>query len=306
MTPPPPGAEIALIGDLHRHWDERDVAYFNGSDYDLLLFIGDLGDGTVETDRRIAQTIAKLEKPALIMPGNNDAEHAALIEAELHHQQGLGSLRALVDDPAPETRRGASSVEVVGFCTRVLMGTRTPYTMVCGRPYAMGGGELSYARFLDERFGVDSMERSTARLLSLVDGVETRDVLFVAHQGPFGLGEEPEALWSCDFLEGRHDWGDPDLRAAIDHARTRGLRVLGVLAGHMHHGLVGGGTRRWVEERDSILYVNPARVPRIFSDGSEEIRHHVAITVGEHGLRAEERRIGDGGDAPGGRLRARR
>ena len=37
------GDRIALIGDLHSSWDETDVAYFNRSDYALLLFTGDLG-----------------------------------------------------------------------------------------------------------------------------------------------------------------------------------------------------------------------------------------------------------------------
>ena len=36
------GATIGVVGDVHLFWDAKDVAFFNGSNYDMLLFVGDL------------------------------------------------------------------------------------------------------------------------------------------------------------------------------------------------------------------------------------------------------------------------
>ena len=72
-----------LIGDLHGSWDDWDVSYFNNSDYDLLLFTGDLGSGTGEAGVRVARSIARLAKQALVLPGNNDVQFQTAIAAEL-------------------------------------------------------------------------------------------------------------------------------------------------------------------------------------------------------------------------------
>jgi hypothetical protein len=54
----------------------------------------------------------------------------------------------------------------------------------------------------------------------------------------------------------------------------------------MHHALRGGGTRRWLLERDGTLVVNAARVPRVRRDGA---RHHVCVTI--DGARAQASEI---------------
>jgi uncharacterized protein (TIGR04168 family) len=92
-------------------------------------------------------------------------------------------------------------------------------------------------------------------------------VLFLAHNGPSGLGGQAQDLWGRDFDPDGGDWGDADLRGAIEHARGRGLRVLAVLAGHMHWALRGrpGVQRRWQLQERGTLYVNAARVPRVFT-----------------------------------------
>ena len=63
---------IGVIGDLHTHWDDVDVVQFNRSDYDLLIFIGDLGGGTADSSLRIARSISRLTEEALVIPGNKD------------------------------------------------------------------------------------------------------------------------------------------------------------------------------------------------------------------------------------------
>jgi uncharacterized protein (TIGR04168 family) len=159
----------------------------------------------------------------------------------------------------------------------------TALTLIAGRPHSMGGPDLAFAEHMHDAWGVATMAESTARLKLLVDQAGTRDVLFVAHNGPTGLGSEPADMWGNDFRPGGGDWGDPDLAAAIVHARASGRRVLGVIAGHMHLRTKGGDERPWHAERAGVLYVNAARVPRIFAaDGAEGMdvhRHHLAVSL---------------------------
>jgi uncharacterized protein (TIGR04168 family) len=137
-------------------------------------------------------------------------------------------------------------------------------------------------------YGIDSIEASTARLLGLVDQLETEQVVFLAHNGPSGLGDAADAMWGCDFMPGGGDWGDPDLSAAIDYAVSQGRQVLAVVAGHMHLRTKAGNERPWRVERDGILYINAARVPRIFAAAGDVHRHHVALRITSAGVEAEE------------------
>ena len=123
---------------------------------------------------------------------------------------------------------------------------------------------------LAEGFGVvvaDLSFISTTGLLPLMAGflAEDGDLLVLSHNGPAGLGDRADSIWGCDFREEEGDWGDPDLTQAIDHARAQGKRVLAVIGGHMHLRTKQGVERPWRTERDGTLYLNAARVPRIFS-----------------------------------------
>ena len=112
--------------------------------------------------------------------------------------------------------------------------------------------------------------------------------MFVSHNGPVGLGSGADDMWGCDFMPNGGDWGDPDLRVAIDHARQAGKKVLAVVAGHMHIRTKQGIERPWKLEVDDTLYINAARVPRIFSGSEDVFRHHVAVTISEGGVQAHE------------------
>ena len=108
------------------------------------------------------------------------------------------------------------------------------------------------------------MQESAGALLRLVDQVSTPTLLILAHNGPRGLGDRAHDIWGCDFQDEEGDWGDPDHEVAVARAVERGLRTV-VVAGHMHHRVRGGGRRVWQTIRDEVLYVNPARVPRIYA-----------------------------------------
>lgn len=278
-TPPEVPAAIALIGDLHGSWDEREVRTFNASDYDLLIFTGDLGSGTAQNGVAIARSMAGLTKPTLVMPGNNDAPFLPEITAEFEYQRGLSAILDLSSHEG--SHRG---VKLCGYGLHRMSLGGEAFSVLSGRPCAMGGGEFSFPEELERNYRIADMEESTRKLLELVDAVETTRLVILGHNGPHGLGSSREDIWGCDFRPEYGDWGDPDLAAATDRAKERGHEIV-VVAGHMHHGLRGGGLRRWEHRRDGIHYVNPARVPRIYASTDQEIRYHVALHIDGDGFR---------------------
>jgi uncharacterized protein (TIGR04168 family) len=277
-------AKIALIGDLHSSWDAADAKYFNGSDYQLLLFTGDLASSRQRNGIEIARSLSRLTRPTLVMLGNNDAEEHARISAELNYQQG----RARLLQGAPSWRPGLASVRACGLDLHRFMVGDLDLSVICGRPFARGNSELSSPEALDASYGVRSAEESSARLKSLVDAAHTEHLLFLAHNGPLGLGAAAHSPWGRDFHPEAGDWGDADLAEAVEHARKVGRRVLAVVAGHMHWNLRCGGERRWQLERDGTLYVNAARVPRIVQAGERKAHHHVELQLNAGGAQARD------------------
>ena len=74
----------------------------------------------------------------------------------------------------------------------------------------------------------------------------------------------------------------------IAYARAGGKRVLAVIAGHMHLRTKQGVERPWREERDGTVYINSARVPRIFSAADGTRRHHLAMCISANGIVVNE------------------
>jgi uncharacterized protein (TIGR04168 family) len=282
---------IAVIGDVHMCWDDDDVRWFDRSDYDLILFVGDLA-GYMRDGSSVARSIARLSKPALFLPGNHDSVGLAHLAAEAFEQDSLVRLlegaqswrcRALADALGP--------VPMCGYSSHDFEVGALQLSVVAARPHAMGGDRFHYRRHLKERFGVDSFESSAAKLASVIDDCSHDDLLFLAHNGPTGLGASRDDIWGCDFRPELGDFGDRDLQSAIEHATRSGKRVRAVVAGHMHHALKGGGTRKWKLIRDDVVYVNAARVPRIFNEGDRVQRHHVRLALDADEVVASEKLV---------------
>ena len=274
---------IAAIGDIHEHFDDEDVRFFNGSNYDLLLFVGDLA-GYARGGIAVARRIAQLTKPALVIAGNHDGVSLGHLAAEAFNKPRFielfeGSQHARCE----ALERALGDVSLCGYSRHVA----GDVTIIAARPHAMGGDRFYFRRHISRRFGIDSFEQSAARLCQLVDDAEG-DLVFLAHNGPSGLGAERHHIWGCDFRARQGDFGDPDLRAAIDHARATGKRVRAVVAGHMHYRLKGGGLRRWRQIEGDVTYINAARVPRIFRRGGRLRRHHVRIVIRAQSVTADQ------------------
>src|SRR5262245_10446882 len=134
-----PRAQVAVIGDLHASWDDDDTAYFNASDYELLLFTGDLGSSGPQNGVAIARSLSRLTRPALVMLGNNDVAEYARITAELGYRQSRELLLRGLESRPPR----AQKVRACGFDAQRFDLAGIAVTVIAGRPFAMGSSELS-------------------------------------------------------------------------------------------------------------------------------------------------------------------
>ncbi len=270
---------IGIVGDVHRQFDQHDVTQCNQSDYDLLLFTGDLANYWHYEGLVVARQMARLQKPALIVPGNHDTLTAPQLLAEIKQWPRLrrwlawGQPRRL-----RQWQRALGNVKVGGYSVHPVPG-REDVDVVAARPFAMGGSVLHCRPQLQRQFGISTMAESAARLCRLVDEAPSQRLIFLAHNGPTGLGSSRDAMWGNDFWPEAGDFGDSDLRQAIDFAQQQGKTVLAVVAGHMHHHVKGGGQRPWQLVRDGIHYINAARVPRIFVVDGRTVHHHICLSL---------------------------
>jgi uncharacterized protein (TIGR04168 family) len=278
---------LAIIGDLHTHWDHVDLIQFARSNYDLLYFTGDLGGGTPDSTLRVARSIAQLKQPALVMPGNNDTWDINELAAELAHQNGLNQLLSITN----ASEASNNPIELCGYSHHHINTPDMDVSLIAARPHSMGGDLLSFPEYMSATYGIDSLEQSTERMIELVDATDTENLIFLAHNGPVGLGEDAHDMWGCDFKEDGGDWGDPDLSEAIDHARNTGKKILAVIGGHMHLRTKQGNERPWKTTVEDTLYVNAAKVPRIFANESDIHRHHILMTIGKNGIEIEEKLV---------------
>lgn len=284
---------IAVLGDVHLCWNETDTEYFdNGSAYDLILFVGDVAAYSHRRALATHRAIARVQTPKLFIPGNHDGVHLVQLVAEV-----LGSpawsdrLHALQRRRCEQLRQILGDDVMAGYTMHRYRRGATDFALLTGRPHSMGGSGLAFRRYLQRRFGVASVEDSSRRLKEMIDRCEADSLLFFSHNGPTGLGDRRSDIWGCDFRRQEGDFGDQDLRHAIDYAKSLGKRVLAVIAGHMHHSVKGGGQRRWLMEEDGTLYVNAARVPRIFQQDGHTLHHHVCVEVTGNSVRVEEKLV---------------
>lgn len=285
--------KLALVGDIHGCWDADDAAYFNASDYDAVLLVGDLPPRNHGRIWEIARQVARLQKPAYIIAGNHDGVSLPhLISEALGVPSPIaGRVQHL---RVGRLRRLLRPVQLLAYERVPLVAAGARLHLIACRPHSMGGA-FAFATHLARAYGVRTMDESAARLCALVDDAAAADpsvpVLFFAHNGPSGLGGAPADIWGCDFKRGAGDWGDHDLRRAIDHARERGLRVLAVVAGHMHHRTKTREQRVWHLVEDGVHYVNAARVPRWTRRDGVPVRHHVALRFDGVDLDVAERLV---------------
>lgn len=272
--------QIALIGDVHRQFNQHDISQFNQSSYDYLLCTGDLANLWHWEGLRAAKIMAQLQKPTLIIPGNHDTLTLPQLVAEIK-QWPLWSRKMLAwGQPLllRQWQRALGGVQVGGYSVHPVPGVND-LAVVVGRPFGMGGSILHCQPQLKRQFGLGTLAESAAKLCQLVAQTPQHQLIFLAHNGPTGLGSRRDSIWGKDFKPPAEDFGDSDLREAIDFAQQRGKTVLAVVAGHMHHHIHRAGNRTWHLEQNGIHYINAARVPRIFERDGRIVHHHIRLTI---------------------------
>ncbi len=247
--------DLIAVGDLHGAFDDVDAAFLAGVPRGRLFFVGDLGD----EDPEIVARVAALPPEPLVLLGNHDAWESFR----------LGR-------PTAALKR---SLEILGprhhaYGRRALAGT--PFEVLGARPFSWGGPTLRSERLYEELYGVDSIKASARKILAAAGGSRSRRLIVLAHNGPRGLGRRPDSIFGKDFGRPGGDWGDADLQAALKLLRAESFEVPLVIAGHMHHRLLHpkGRTRVRCVAKEGTLYVNTARVPRIFPGPRGRTLHH--------------------------------
>lgn len=254
----------------------------------MLLFTGDLANYWHREGLTVARQMARLQKPALIIPGNHDTLTAPQLLAEIKQWPRLGRWLAWGQPRRlRQWQRALGDVQVGGYSVHPVPGG-ADVAVIVARPFAMGGSVLHCRPQLQRQFGIGAMAQSAARLCRLVEQTSSQRLIFLAHNGPTGLGSSRNAIWGNDFQPQAGDFGDSDLREAVDFAQQRGKTVLAVVAGHMHHHVKKGGQRTWHLERDGIHYVNAARVPRIFAVDGRVLHHHIRLSFSEDDVTISE------------------
>ena len=283
-----PMTKIILIGDVHTLFNDEDVAFFNQSDADLILFVGDLANHREKEGIQTAKIIARLTKPTLLIPGNHDTVTAVQTLAEIKWSQ---SKRELLGKGQPKRvqrfHEALGDVTVGGYSTHSFQFESDKFDIVVGRPYSLGGPKLNFIPQLKRQFNVAKMEDSVAKLKECIDKTESDTLLFLAHNGPTGLGHKRDDIWGCDFFAEEGDFGDPDLAEAIQYAKSTKKQVLGVFAGHMHQKLKGGGLRNMTVKTEGTTYLNAGYVPRIFKKDGRIHHQYMQITLNNNELHYE-------------------
>ncbi|MBE9040950.1 TIGR04168 family protein, partial [Oscillatoriales cyanobacterium LEGE 11467] len=251
---------IAVVGDVHDQWDETDATALKNLGVDLVLFVGDFGNESVAVVRQIAQ----LDLPKATIFGNHDAWYTAT---------PWGRKRCPYQRPQEDwLTEQLDLLEEVRVGYRALDFPELQLTVVGGRPFSWGGSSWTkYQDFYREQFGVATFEESVERIVSAAKDATHHRIVFLAHNGPTGLGDLPEDICGKDWEPIGGDHGDRDLEVAILRVRQLGKTIPLVTFGHMHHNLRHTKTQRRETLEvapEGTIYLNAARVPRIKSEGS--------------------------------------
>lgn len=262
--------KIAVVGDVHDLWEPEDETALKSLGVDLVLFVGDFGNESVN----IVKLIAQIDLPKAAITGNHDAWYNAT-------DWGISKC------PYDRTQEDRVQEQIdllgdayVGYGKRDFPDLNL--SVVGGRPFSWGGSSWKNGRFYQERCGVDSWEASTDRIVDAVKQTESDTILLIGHNGPTGLGDQPDDPCGKDWQPIGGDHGDPDLAAAIVKARSLGKTIPLVTFGHMHHTLRHTKTqlRRSIHvDEAGTVYLNAARVPRIVNVNQDRMRNFSIVTL---------------------------
>jgi uncharacterized protein (TIGR04168 family) len=279
--------KIAVVGDVHDQWEDEDAIALKALEVDLVLFVGDFGNESVEVVRQVAS----LDMPKAVVMGNHDAWYSATEwgRKKCPYDRTKEDWVQLQLDLLGKIHVGYSKLDFPDF----------DLTVVGGRPFTWGGPEWKFADLCRERYGVHDQEESAVKIFEAVKSAAYKTIIFLSHNGPSGLGERPEDPCGKDWHPIGGDYGDPDFAEAISRSMTTDKNIPLVTFGHMHHTL--RHTKKEIRKRlfkspEGTIYLNAATVPRIMGE-DEEKRRNFSIVQMENGSVIQAASVWVGKDA---------
>lgn len=291
--------KLALLGDIHGYFDEFDVHYFNESDYDYILFTGDLAD-FLHISKRFYSYLKQLNKKCFLMWGNHDGFSFFEVVSELFQfsfQRIDESKFPIINKRLEELQQKLGNHFISGGYQIHLLDEKTAIFMV--RPHSIGGKRIGYRNYLKQAYTVSDFESSYQKMKILFDDFYERNpqlqsIIFLGHNGPATISKEPVDLWGCDFKPELGDFGDLDFYQIIQYVKSKQIQVPLVVAGHMHHRLAKKAIKFYQFHHKNInfirksiflhqdtYYVNPAKVPRIFRKKQDIVHYHIFVDLNE-------------------------
>jgi uncharacterized protein (TIGR04168 family) len=260
---------IAIVGDVHDQWSAADNLALQHLKVDLVLFVGDFGNEAVE----VVREVAAVSIPKAVIMGNHDAWYSASSwgKQKAPYDQSQEDRVQQQLDLLGETHVGFSKLDF----------PQLDVSVVGSRPFSWGGLTWRNSQFYRDRYQIKNFEESTQQMVESAQDAASQTLIFIAHNGPAGLGKQTESICGRDWKAEGGDYGDPDLTAAIAQTQSLGKSIPLVTFGHMHHELKipRGKRRKLVEVREQTVYFNAACVPRVIKTAQHTKRSFSIATL---------------------------
>jgi uncharacterized protein (TIGR04168 family) len=262
--------KIAVVGDVHEQWEVEDGLALKHLGVDLVLFVGDFGNESVE----VVRVIASLDIPKAAVMGNHDAWYTAT---------EWGRKKCPYDRTKEDwLQKQLDLLGVAHVSYSKLDFPEWNLTVVGGRPFTWGGHEWRFADICAERYGIYCLEESAEKIFQVVKSAACENIIFLGHNGPSGLGDRPDDPCGKDWHPVGGDFGDPDLAEAISLCLNTAKTIPLVTFGHMHRTLrhTKKTQRRAVfRSPEGIIYLNAANVPRIIEIDGVKLRNFSLVSL---------------------------
>lgn len=263
--------KIAVVGDVHDLWQPlEDRLALQSLDIDLVLFVGDFGNESVE----LVRAIANLDLPKAVILGNHDA----WFTASNNHKKQCPYDRTKED-------RVQQQLDILGNIHVGYSWLDFPQlnlSVVGSRPFSWGGSQWKKETFYRDRFNIKNFIDSTQRIVDAVARTACENIIFLGHNGPSGLGSEEYSICGKDWKPIGKDYGDPDFADAIARSYQMDKKVPLVTFGHMHHHLRLNShrTREAIATNDmGTIFLNAACTPRIIHRHDGYYRNFSIVTL---------------------------
>ncbi|NJK54552.1 MAG: TIGR04168 family protein [Pleurocapsa sp. SU_5_0] len=264
-----PEITIAIVGDVHDQWSATDSLALQYLKVDLVLFVGDFGNEAVE----IVREIAAVPIPKAVIMGNHDAWYSASSwgRQKAPYDQSKEDRVQQQLDLLGEAHVGYSKLDFAQFDVSV----------VGSRPFSWGGSTWRNSQFYRDRYNIKNFAESTQQIVKSAKDAVSETLIFIAHNGPNGLGKQTESICGRDWKAEGGDYGDPDLTEAIAQVQGLGKSIPLVTFGHMHHELKipRGKRRKLLEVKEQTVYFNAACVPRVIKTAQDVKRSFSLVTL---------------------------